>query len=183
MVALRGFLTNFHIGAASGWDLFIILIFLIAVLLYGLFLGRNRIVILFLSSYFSWSIIKSVPWESLGVIKWLSINQKPSSSFLVLAFIGLILVLYFLIPRSVLSSVLRIRKRGDAYWWQLLLLAVVQVGFLVMAVFSFLPYKAIGDLAPLIKKVFIGEESQFVWVLLPILILILTKRKKLPDKK
>ncbi|MFH1671306.1 MAG: hypothetical protein ABH889_00820, partial [Candidatus Portnoybacteria bacterium] len=61
-MAIRDFLANFHIGAASGWDLFIGLVFLVAVLIYGFFLGRNRIIILLISSYFSFSIIKALPW-------------------------------------------------------------------------------------------------------------------------
>ena len=52
-MAIRDFLNSFHLGSASGWDLFIILIFLIAVLIYGFFLGRNRMIVLLLSSYFS----------------------------------------------------------------------------------------------------------------------------------
>jgi hypothetical protein len=183
MLALRDFLTNFHIGAASGWDIFIFLVFLIAVLLYGLFLGRNRIVVLLLSSYFSWVILQSFPWTKLSSLGFISVGSDPSAPLQILIFVGLILTIYFLLPRSALSSVLRIKKRGDAFWWQLLLLAVVQVGFLVMAILSFLSSKEVANLAPLIKKTFVGEEPQFVWVLLPIIILLLTKRKKSKDGK
>lgn len=181
MIAFREFLTNFHIGAASGWDIFIILIFLIGVLLYGFFLGRNRIIILILGSYFSLAIIKVFPWSRLASVGWLNIDQGPSASTEILFFLALILFFYFLIPRSVLTSALRIKKRGDAFWWQLALLGTLQLGLLATVIISFLPIQSVGDLSPLIKKIFVGPESQFAWVFLPALVISLMRRRKKPE--
>lgn len=177
-MAIREFLTNFHIGTASGWDLFIILIFLVAVLVYGLFLGRNRMIVLLLSSYFSLAIIQVIPWSSLTSLKWLNIDQEPSASLKIIIFLAIILLFYFLIPRSVLSSSLRIKKRGQAAWWQLFVLSIAQVGLLAMIILSLLPAEPIADLGGLIKKVFIGPEAKFLWVLLPILAMVLMRRKR-----
>lgn len=175
-MAIREFLTNFHIGAASGWDLFIILIFLIAVLLYGFFLGRNRMIILLLSSYFSLAIMQVLPWSRLASLKWLNLN--PSASFKILFFLGMILLFYFLIPRSVLSSVLRIKKRGEASWLQLSILSIVQIGLLVTVIISFLSNEVVANFGSLIEKIFIGSEAQFVWITLPILAMILMRRRR-----
>lgn len=175
---MRDFLDNFSIGAASGWDLFIITIFLIAVLVYGLFLGRNRMVILLISSYFSLSITQTLPWSRLSYFGWLGIDETPSSSFKIVIFLAFILTFYFLMPRSVLSSSLRIKKRGNASWPQLFLLSVVQVGLLIMVILSFLPNDAIVNLGPIIQKLFIGLEAQFVWITLPIVVIILMRRKR-----
>jgi len=182
-MAIRDFLSNFHIGAASGWDLFIFLVFLIAVLIYGFFLGRNRMVILLISSYFSFSIIKVLPWQKLASLGWLGIEEDPSSSLRVLIFLGAILLFYFLIPRSVLSSTLRIRKRGDASWIRLFILSIVQVGFLAMVILSFLPSESTSNLGSIVKKIFIGPEAEFVWVTLPILAMVLMRRKKNLENK
>ena len=178
MTSLREFLTNFHLGAASGWDLFIALIFLIAVLIYGLFLGRNRMIVLLLSSYFSLAISQVLPWQRLASLRFLAIGAEPSASLRIIVFLSLILLFYFLIPRSVLSSTLRIRKRGEASWVQLFILSIVQVAFLVMVIFSFLPSEAVADFGPLISKVFLGAEAEFVWVVLPILAMVLMRRKR-----
>lgn len=177
-MSIRDFLTNFHLGVASGWDLFILLIFLVAVLVYGFFLGRNRMVILLLSSYFSLAITQVLPWSRLSSWSWLGINQEPSSSLQIIIFLALIVLFYFLIPRSVLSSTLRVRKRGQASWLQLFLLSIVQVGLLIMVILSFLPEKNIANFDFIVKRVFIGPEAQFVWITLPILILVLMRRKK-----
>lgn len=177
-MAIREFLNNFYIGTASGWDLFILLIFLLAVLIYGFFLGRNRIIVLLLSSYFSLAIIQVIPWKRLSAFKWLNIDAEPSSSLKIIIFLAMILLFYFLIPRSVLSSALRIRKRGDASWWQIFLLSVVQIGLLMMIIFSFLPLQSLNNLGSLIKKLFLGPEAQFIWITLPILVMVLMRRKK-----
>ncbi len=180
-MAIRAFLTNFQLGMASGWDIFIGLILLLAVLAYGLFLGRNRMVVLLLSSYFSLLIVRVLPWERLAQLKWLGIGQEPSSSLKILVFSGIILIFYFLIPRSILSSTLRIKKRGGAAWWQLFLLSIVQVGFLAMAMLSFLSPENINELDGLVKKIFIGSGASFIWTTFPILVLVLMRRKKKSD--
>ncbi|PIP15548.1 MAG: hypothetical protein COY10_00530 [Candidatus Portnoybacteria bacterium CG_4_10_14_0_2_um_filter_43_36] len=179
----RQFLASFHLGAASGWDLFIILVFLITVLVYGLFLGRNRLIVLLLSSYFSFLIVNVLPWERLASLGWLGIGDGPSASLEIIIFLGIILLFYFLIPRSVLSSVLRIRKRGDASWLRLLILSVVQVGLLAMTILSFLPKEALADIGSIVKMVFVGSSAQFVWTILPILTVVLMRRNKKIDEK
>ncbi len=177
-MAIRELLTNFHIGTASGWDLFIILIFLMAVLVYGFFLGRNRMVILLIGSYFSLTIINVLPWSKISSLGWLRLEQSPSASLRILVFLGMILLFYFLIPRSVLSSTLRIKKRGDASWLQLFILSIVQICLLAVVILSFLPIEAITDFSPLVKKVFIGLEAQFIWLTLPILTIVLMRHKR-----
>ncbi|MFH0907098.1 MAG: hypothetical protein ABIC36_02705 [bacterium] len=175
---IREILSNFHIGFASGWDIFIILIFFIAIFVYGLFLGRNRMIILLLSSYFSLAIVQVLPWEKLSSIGWLGVSQEPSGSLKILIFLVIILLFFFLIPRSVLSSSLRIKKRGDSSWMQLLILSIVQVGMLAMVILSFLPGKEMENIGPIIKKLFIGPGAQFIWIALPIVAVVLMRRKK-----
>ncbi|MFH1460892.1 MAG: hypothetical protein ABIF84_00495 [Patescibacteria group bacterium] len=183
MFAIRDFLTNFHLGAASGWDIFILLIFLIAVLIYGLFLGRNRMIVILLISYFSLLIVKNIPWQKLSQFGWLGVEESPSASLRIILFLAIILLFYFLVPRSVLISSLRLKKRGVASWFQLFILSIVQIGFLIMVILSFLPVESISNLAPIIRKIFVGPEAQFVWITLPILAMVLMRRKrKLEDK-
>ena len=177
-MGIRDLLTNFHIGTASGWDLFIILVFLIAVFVYGFFLGRNRMILLLLSSYFSLIISQVIPWPQLTSLGWLGLGQEPSASLKILVFLGLILLFYFLIPRSVLSSSLRIKKRGDASWLQLFILSIVQIALVVVVILSFLSVEVVANFSPLIKKIFIGPEAQFIWLTLPILTIALMRRKR-----
>lgn len=178
---LQNLLTNFNVGSASGWDLFIILVFLLAVFIYGFLLGRNRIIILLLTSYFSLVISGVLPWSKLISFSWLGLGKTPSPSLRILVFLGLILLFYLLIPRSILSSALRIRKRGDASWAQLFILSLLQLGLLAAVILSFLPNEVLADFTPLVKKIFVGDEAQFVWLTLPILVMVLMRRKKLEE--
>ena len=177
-MGIRDLLTNFHVGAASGWDLFIILVFLIAVFVYGFFLGRNRMILLLLSSYFSLIINQVIPWSRINSLGWLGLGQEPSASLKILVFLGMILLFYFLIPRSVLSSSLRIKKRGDASWLQLFILSIVQLALMAVVILSFLSVEVITNFSPLLKKIFIGPEAQFIWLTLPILTIVLMRRKR-----
>jgi hypothetical protein len=177
-MAFREFLNNFHLGAASGWDLFILLIFLAAVLIYGLFLGRNRMIILLLASYFSLAIVQVFPWQRLSSLKFLNTGENPSASLKILVFLAIILLFYFLIPRSVLSSSLRVKRRGKASWFQLFILSIVQIGLLLMVILAFLPPETVSGFGPAVKKVFVGPEAQFVWITIPVLAMVLMKRKK-----
>ena len=178
---LQNLLSNFQINAASGWDLFIILIFVLAVFIYGFLLGRNRMVILLLASYFSLAIMEFLPWQRLLTLKWLGMGKAPSPSLKIFIFAGMILLFYFLIPRSILSSALRIRKRGNASWPQLFILSLLQLGFLAMVISSFLSPEVRFIFPPLAKKIFVGPDAQFVWITLPILIIVLMRRKKLEE--
>ena len=178
MTSIQNFLSNFNVGAATGWDIFIALIFLIAVFVYSFLLGKNRMIILLLNSYFSLAIIQVFPWEKLTSLKWLGLGKSPSSSSQIFIFLGIILLFYFLMPRSILGSTLKIRKRGDASWPQLFILGLFQVGLFATIILSFLPSQTISEFAPLFKKIFVGDEAQFVWITLPILAMVLMRKKR-----
>jgi len=178
MDTVHHYLTTFHIGAASGWDLLMILIFIVAILLYGSFLGRNRIVIFILSTYLSWAIIQVLPWQRLADLGGLGMTGSPSASLKIFVFLGIILLISFFMPRSILSSALRIRAREDATWIQVFILSILQLGLLATIILSLLPAEAIADIAPLIKRAFIGSEPEFVWLTLPILAMIFMRRRR-----
>jgi len=173
----QNFLASIHIGAVSGWDICIIIVFLIAIFIYGFVLGRNRVVLILLCSYFSLVILHFMPWTRLEKIKWLGIGQAPNPSLMIIIFLALILFFYMFLPRSILSSVGRIRKKGEATWLQLLILAALQVGMFASVILSLLPKEA-GNKYPLIEKIFLGPGAQFIWVALPIIVVSLIKRPR-----
>jgi len=176
VISLQHYLSNFHLGKASGWDILIIIAFIGAIFVYGLFLGRNRIIVLILSTYFSWIICNVLPWKKITAWKFLGMVE-PSPSFKIFVFLGIILILWILIPHSVLSSPLRIRVK-EGTWVQVFILSICQIGLLLYLLFSFLPKEVIAGFAPLIKKIFIGNDARLVWMCLPILALVLMKKKK-----
>lgn len=185
MANIYALLSSIHIGAASGWDVVIGSVLLTGLFVYGFFLGRNRMIVLLLSTYFSWAIVNVIPWRFVAGSEVLSTFSRgtSASSTHIFIFIGLICFFYFMMPRSVLSSPLRIRKKGEAVWWQLLLLSVMQLGLLAMVILSFMPMTSTQGLSFVVQRIFVGEGARFIWTALPILGIMAMRRKKLENNK
>ncbi|MFA6271679.1 MAG: hypothetical protein WC693_01040 [Patescibacteria group bacterium] len=153
------------------WDLFIILFFVIAALLYGMSLGRDRIIVILISIYMAMAVINTAPFlgDTTGEI---GVNQ-----FFVVkitAFVAVFVALFFMLSRSALiSTVASSDERGK--WWQVIVFSIMHVGLLISITLSFLPKSALDGLAPLTKTLFTLEISQFIWVLAPILLMIMIK--------
>ena len=157
------------------WDLILIIIFIGAAFLYGLTLGKNKLIALLISTYFSLVIINSIPFKE--VIAFFGLKGLPSPTLKTFLFLALILFFFFLIPHSILSSVIRIGKAGVGSWFQILIFSILEIGLLASIILSFRPSKVITDLSPLVKQIFLGQTPQFFWILVPILALVLWRRK------
>lgn len=167
-------ISNFQLS----WDLLIIIIFIGATFLYGLTLGRNKLIALLISTYFSLIIIGSIPWKTVSAFFGLKDLSSPTPTFKIFLFLALILFFFFLIPQSVLGSVLRVGKGRQGPWVHILIFAILQIGLLASIILSFLPSKVIIDLNPLVKQVLLGQLPQFFWMTIPILALVLIRKKK-----
>lgn len=157
--------------AQPTWDLFIILFFVIAGFLYGLSLGRDRIIVILVSIYMSLAVVNSAPYLSRGA------TEVGIGSFFVMkvsAFIILFISLFFLLSRSALLSTI---ASSDAHgaWWQVLLFSFLHVGLLTAITLSFLPTSSLNTLAPLTRSLFSGNTALFLWIIAPILAMVLIK--------
>ncbi len=169
-------LNNFNQLFSGGWIL--VLIFLAVALIYGFLMGRNRLALVTLGTYFSFFIVKMIPWKSLA---FLGFKQTPSSNVQIFLFLALILGFYFLLPHSVFRAMVRIQGRRKSQWWQAGLLAVLQIGLMLEVAISFLPAKITGTLSPLAQTIFVGSVAQFFWILLPILAMMFLKSRQYYD--
>jgi len=158
------FLDNFNLIAYSDWIM--ALVFLGVALVYGLSMGRNRLVTVTLGAYLAYFIAQAIPWKELT---FLGIKNSPDSTVQIFIFLALILGFFFAIPRSAFKSSLRLGGRGRGNWWQVLILSILQIGLILALSISFLPIKTVVFLSPLAQSVFIGGIAQFLWLLLPIL--------------
>ncbi len=157
------------------WDWIIVLVFLAVAFIYGLSMGRNRLAILILGTYFSFLLTKNFPWHQLT---FLGFKDSPSSTIQIFIFLAIILAFYFLIPHSALSSAMRLRGRGRSSWWQALVLSILQVGLILSVVVSFLPANIVDNLSTFVKTVFVGSLAQYIWLLLPIVAIMFLRRKR-----
>jgi hypothetical protein len=161
------FLNNFNLSESGDWAIF--LIFLVTAFIYGIFMGRNRLVMVMMGSYFSFVLVKFIPWKQF--------DYEPQSNLLIFILLALILGFYFLLPHSAFRSALRgSRKKSD--WWQSLILSILQIGLILSMVLSFLDKKVIEGLSPLAQMIFSGQVPQFLWLLMPIAAMMFLKPRQ-----
>lgn len=158
------FLNNFSLVAY--WDWIMVLVFLGVALVYGLSMGKNRLVIVMLGVYLSYFITRAIPWKDLTFLK---MPTGPDSTAQIFIFLALAPGFFFAIPHSAFRGSLRLGGRRRGIWWQILILSILQIGLILALSISFLPIKTITFLSPLAQLVFIGGMAQFLWLLLPIL--------------
>lgn len=149
--------------AAPTWDLFIVLFFVATVFLYGLSLGRDRIIVILMSIYMALAVVSVAPF--LGEVN-ADVAIGKYLAFKVTAFLGIFVLLFFLLSRSVLLKTFGNLAAGK--WWQVLIFSAFHVGLLVSITISLLPTGALAHLAPLTKTLFASETAKFVWVVAPI---------------
>lgn len=156
--------------AAPTWDLFIVLFFVATVFLYGLSLGRDRIIVILVSIYMALAVVSNAPF--LGKLH-ADINVNQYFAFKVTTFLGLFVLLFFLLSRSALLKTFSGFASGS--WWQVLVFSVFHVGLLVSITLGFLPPDAVSHLAPITQQVFASDAGRFIWIVAPIFGMVMLK--------
>lgn len=155
------------------WDLFIILFFVVAAFLYGMSLGRDRTIVILVAIYMSLAVVRSLPD---------TINIPGQPAFNISAFLGLFVLLFFLLSRMAL---LRTIASGDdkGSWWQVIVFSTLHVGLLISVTLSFLPEPALEHLTPMTRSIFVDELAALGWLIAPILIMVLVSGGAAAKKK
>jgi len=154
------------------WDLFVVLFFVVASLLYGFSLGRDRIIIILISIYMALAVVQALPDFVLKV----TLDQQVA--FQITTFISLFVVLFFLISRSALMRTIGAGASDNGKWYQTIVFSVLHIGLLISITMSFLPLEALNKFAPLTKQIFTGEWEKFGWIIAPMLAMIIFGSKE-----
>jgi len=158
------------------WDIFILMFFVVGGLLYGLSLGRERLVGMMVSVYMALAIVNYAPFVNQVFETQFNLGGQVFNVKMV-AFFGLLLLLLFLLSRSAIMR--SFRSGGDSPLWQSVIFSVLHVGLILSVVLSFLPEDGISQLSPFIRNTFTGANQQFSWIIAPVIaMLIFGKRKK-----
>lgn len=156
--------------ASPTWDLFIVIFFLVTVFLYGMTMGRDRIIVILVSIYMALAVISNAPFlNQLHA----DINISDFFALKVTTFLGIFVLLFFLLSRSALLKTFGGMASGS--WWQVFLFSVFHVGLLVSITLSFIPSEAIGNLAPITQMLFASDGGKFFWIVAPIVSMVLIK--------
>lgn len=167
---MLNFFSNFNPSNPT-WDLFLILFFVIATFLYGLTLGRARVVVQIVSSYITVALLASAPFlEKLEARTPLN-----HTIFYLAAFLTVFILLFLLLSKSAFHQHL---SEGQGSWTDILLLSVVQIGFLTSIILSSMSGFAIGHMSGVTRIVFSNQPAPFIWTVLPVAALIIIRGKK-----
>ncbi|MFC1598027.1 hypothetical protein ACFL2M_00650 [Patescibacteria group bacterium] len=152
--------------ANPSWDMFVLLFFVVASLLYGISLGRDRIIVILVSIYMALAVVEALPDFVLNI----SLNEN--FAFQITTFISVFVVLFFLISRSAILRTLGANSsRGK--WYQTIVFSVLHVGLLLSIAMSFLPPSMLDKFAPLTQTIFTHEWAIFSWIAAPIVAMVL----------
>ena len=152
--------------ANPSWDIFIYLFFLVGALLYGLSLGRDRIIVILVSIYMALAVVSNTP--ILNAINF-SLKINDNYALKITYFVGLFVVLFFLLSRSALLRT--IGGGGSGAWWQTILYSLLQVGLLISITLSFLPANMTQGLTEVTRQVFMSDIGRSAWMVLPITVM------------
>ncbi len=160
-----------HVNWSSpSWDLFIVLFFMVTVFLYGVSMGRERVIVILVGIYMALAVVTNAPYiNTLDK----TANTGNFFAFKALTFLATFVLLFFLLSRSALSKTFGGIAAGK--WWQVLLFSSFHVGLLVSIILSFLPAESISHLAPMTRQAFASDNGRFFWIVAPILALAFVK--------
>lgn len=160
---------NWH---SPSWDLFILLFWLVASVIYALSAGRGKILTILVSVYMSQLLVIEMPFLSHVVSGKLDV-ATPTLQQLV-AFVVLFVVLFFFLSRYAFKSSAD-GKQFSAIGFALIF-SVLQVGLLINIILNYLPDQVKNSFSPLINIVFLHPNSSFIWLALPVVFLVIVGR-------
>jgi len=171
LATVNGYIAGINFANPT-WDLVIILFFIIAAFIYGLTLGRDRIILILISIYMGLAIIGAAPF--LDQLTPTEYGPNNIFVFRIVVFLLLFVALFFLLSRS---TILRALAKSDApgAWWQVIIFSLLHVGLLISITLSFIPPEFRNALSPLTRQWFIGEQAEFFWILAPVVAMALVR--------
>lgn len=154
------------------WDMFIVLFFVIASLLYGISLGRDRIIVILVSIYMALAIVNYIPFITAFTAR-ISVND--AFALRVSVFLGIFILLFFFLSHSALLRTLG-HAAAQGPLWQVMIFSFLHVGLLISVTLSFFPRDLATVLSPLTQGFFTSDIARAAWVSLPVLAMVMLGR-------
>lgn len=152
------------------WDLFLVGFFLIGALLYGMTLGKDRIIAIMMSIYMALAVVATLPDFVLNI------KVNDNYTFQITAFITVFVILFFLLSRQAILNALG--PGSDGKWWQVILFSVLHVGLLVSVTMSFMPPQVLSNFSDTTLFLFTHEWTHFGWIIAPIIAMMVVGRNE-----
>lgn len=160
---------NWH---SPSWDLFILLFWVVASVLFAFSAGRGRMLTILVSTYMSQLLVIKAPFFSHLVADKLNVGMASLSQLG--AFVILFLIFFIFLNRYAFRTSVDGRQIYTLPFT--LVFSVLQVGLLINVIIAYLPEHVQNSLSALIQFVFLHPNAGFIWLLLPVVFLIFTGR-------
>ncbi|MEK7545875.1 MAG: hypothetical protein AAB554_02240 [Patescibacteria group bacterium] len=158
--------------SAPTWDVFLLLFFMIGALLYGLTLGRDRIVVIMVSIYMGLAVVTNAPYIR-DISAAVSVNDF---AFKIGTFLGVFVLLFFFLSKNALIRSLD--TGGGGRLLQTVMFSVLHVGLLISVGLTFLPESAMTVFSDQTRMVFVSDPAKFVWLVAPIAAMMIFSGRK-----
>lgn len=160
---------NWH---SPSWDLFILLFWVVASVLFAFAAGRGRMLTILVSTYMSQLLVLQAPFFSDAVSNKFNIGMGTLAQLA--AFAILFSVFFVFLSRYAFRS--SIEGRQILALPFVLIFTILQVGLLINIIISYLPDHVQNSFSPLIQLLFLHTNAGFIWLLLPVVFLIAAGR-------
>lgn len=160
---------NWH---SPSWDLFIILFWIAAAILYAFVSGKGRILAILVSVYMAKLLVIEAPF--LHKLVNAKLNIVTISLQHLATFAALFLILFFFLSRYGFRTAAEGRTGSSLLFG--IPFALLQVGLLINVVMGFIPPTVQNTLHPLIRFLFIQSGVSFLWLVAPVTYLIIFGR-------
>lgn len=158
--------SNFNWSAGS-LDLFILLFFVLVVLAHVFALKREKIFALLLGIYVSYLLVLFFPYQTW--LKNLNLEALSWTKLGMFAFGILLLATIFSKARLFAAGYPGFLSRI----FQAIIFGILNAGLILVLAATLLPWQFINQFSLFSQKVFTGELLLFIWLALPILVLLI----------
>lgn len=152
------------------WDLFIFIFFVAFVILFGLTLGRSKILTVLLATYTGLAVVSNLPYLTPETSEKFGLG--PAFVLKMIVFGAVLIVSFFFLARMGILP-----ESGISHLPHIFLFSILQAGLLISIVISFIP-AASTSLAPFTRTIFVSDISRFLWILAPIVAMALVKKEE-----
>jgi hypothetical protein len=138
----------------------LLLFFAAGALLYGLTLGRDRIVIIMVSIYMGLAMVTNAPYlrDISGTFNQVALRAG--------IFVGIFILLFLFLSRNATLRAIDSGRGGGIF--QTALFSVLHVGLLVSVGLSLMPNSALGEFSAQTRGLFVSDPARFAWLIAPI---------------
>ena len=143
-------------------DIFTLFLFVIAVILYLVFKKKSKLLVSLVTLYSSFIIVVVLPMFSATVLGWLQAHPFGR----IIAFVGLIVVLYILLSLSNLAEFSK--NITPTQFVTSLIYRVALTGLFFTTVIYFLPAAVKNNFGVLTKTLFLNLIAMAVWFIIPL---------------